>query len=460
VHVIERLWRLARQPISRRRLFQGAAALLGAGVVAKWLVDEPASESALVDMKSHGGNWTPSSGTLIDVREFKKTMTVESLNDSAEEYFASIKNWDSLLAKPLSQVEDAPALLSNFAQVLNGLQLLPGMSVLDFGAGSGWASRWLTQLGMEAIALDVSRTALKIGQALYQRQPVIGKQPPPRFLHFDGRRIELPDASVDRILCLDTFHHLLNPDEVLREMSRILKPGGIAGFSEPGPRHSSSFQSQFEMRNFKVLEDDVDMGRIWSSARQAGFTRLRLAVFAPHTFLLSLSEFEEYLKGGSANAQFAEVTRARMADARLFFLQKGLLAAAPDSRGRTGLAAKLEVRVAATEVKAGTPLSAQVVVTNSGRATWLPRSAGRGAVLLGCHLLDASGRTLTQGYFRHALTPGDGRPIAPGETVTLDIRMPSPGKGSYLLDWDLVAESVAWFSSIGLAPVRVKLEVN
>jgi len=460
MRVIERLWRLAKQPISRRRLFQGAAALLGAGLAAKWLVDETSDVGSLVGMKSHGGDWTPAAGVLIDVQEFKKTMTVEALNETAEQYFASAKNWDYFLAKPLASAEGAPALLNNFAHLLNGLQLVPGMSVLDFGAGSCWATRWLTQMGMEAIALDVSQTALRIGQELYARQPVIGNRPSPRFLLFDGRRIELPDASVDRILCLDTFHHLLNPDEVLREMSRILKPGGIAGFSEPGPRHSRSFQSQFEMRNFKVLEDDIDIGQIWSSARQAGFSRLRLGVFAPHTYLLSLSEFEDYLAGGQPNERFAESTRARMQDIRLFFLQKGIPAAVLDSRSRAGLAAKLEVTVAATTVKEGAALTARVVVTNSGRATWLPRSSTRGGVLLGCHLLDASGHMLNLDYFRHALTPGDGRPIAPGETVTLDISMPLPGKGSYILDWDLVSESVSWFSSIGLTPVRVKIEVT
>jgi SAM-dependent methyltransferase len=429
-------------------------------LAAKWLMDESSDAGSLVSMKSHGGNWTPATGTLIDVREFKKGMTVEALNETAEQYFASVKDWDAAITKPLRSVEEAPALLSNFAHVLNGLQLVPGMSVLDFGAGSCWASRWLTQLGMEVIALDVSRTALKMGEALYARQPVIGQRPPPRFLHFDGHRIDLPDASVDRIVCLDTFHHLLNPDEVLRELSRILKPGGIAGFSEPGPRHSSSFQSQFEMRNFKVLEDDVDIARIWSSASATGFTRLRLAVFAPHTLLLSLPEFEEYLKGGKSNERFAEATRAHMENARLFFLHKGPLTAALDSRKREGLAAKLEVKLASTTLKEGAPLAAQVVVTNSGRATWLPRSSGRGAVLLGCHLLDASGRMLKLDYFRHPLTPGDGRPIAPGETVTVDISVPLPGKGSYLLDWDMVSESVGWFSTIGLVPVRVQIEVS
>ena len=102
--------------------------------------------------------------------------------------------------------------------------------MLDFGAGSCWASRWLSQLGMEVIALDVSKTALKIGEELYVRLPVIGESPRHRFLVSDGHRIDLADDSLDRIVCLDTFHHLLNPDEILREMYRVLRPGGIAGF--------------------------------------------------------------------------------------------------------------------------------------------------------------------------------------------------------------------------------------
>jgi 2-polyprenyl-3-methyl-5-hydroxy-6-metoxy-1,4-benzoquinol methylase len=438
------------------------AALVASGFAAKWVVDEFAAsgEGSVVSMKSHGGNWTPATGAPIAVSEFKKTMTVEELNKSAEHYFASRKEWDPWLTKPLHQVEDTPALLSHFAQVLNGLQLLPGMSVLDFGAGSCWASRWLTQLGMEVTALDVSETALKIGQALYARQPVIGEKPPPRFLLFDGYRIELPDASVDRILCLDTFHHLLNPDQVLGEMSRILKPGGIAGFSEPGPRHSRSFQSQFEMRNFKVLEDDVDVRQIWATAREVGFARLRLGVFAPYTLLLSLPEFEDYLDGGSPNQTFANIARARMQDHRLFFLYKSVQGSTLDSRSRQGLEAKLEVKVLSATVREGAPLTFQVIVTNQGRATWLPRGSKHGAVFLAAHLLDASGNMLNYAFFRHPLTPGEGRAIPPGETVRFDMRMPSPAKGAYILEFDLLSESVTWFSIGGTQVVRVSIEVT
>jgi 2-polyprenyl-3-methyl-5-hydroxy-6-metoxy-1,4-benzoquinol methylase len=328
---MNKLWRLAQTRLSRRALFTGAAAVVASGFAGKWLVDKFASPDAGTPQ---GGNLAPTGPSFVDARELKRTMSVEQLNATAEQYFARANNWDFFLAKPLNQIEDAPALLNNVAHLLKGLQMLPGMSVLDFGAGSCWLSRWLTQMGMEVIALDVSATALKIGQALYARLPIIGEKPPPRFLHFDGHRIELADASVDRILCLDVFHHLPNPDEVLAEMSRILKPGGIAGFSEPGPNHSRSPGAQFEMRYFKVLEDDVEIHRIWDSARQAGFTRLRLAVVSSQPFMLTLPDFEDYLSGGKPNERFAEITRSEMQERRMFFLQKSSQPPVSDSRSR------------------------------------------------------------------------------------------------------------------------------
>jgi hypothetical protein len=313
---------------------------------------------------------------------------------------------------------------------------------------------------MEAIALDVSQTALKMGRELYARQPVIGARPAPRFLHFDGHRIDLPDASVDRILVLDVFHHLLNPDEVLREMSRILKPGGIAGFSEPGPRHSRTPGAQFEMRNYKVLEDDVDIHRIWESAQQAGFQRLRIAVLNAQSLLLGLSDFDDYLQGGWANRHFADMTWTEMQDRRLFFLYRTAQPPTYDSRGRIGIEAKLEVSMPGS-AKAGEPLSAQATVTNSGRATWLPHSAPSGAVWLYVSLHDASG-TMTNGVFaRQPLTPGQGRAIGPGETVKLEVRMPPLAKGNYVLEFDMAGAATGSFAYIGgVEPVRASIRVQ
>src|SRR5205823_4795404 len=129
------------------------------------------------------------------------------------------------------------------------------------------------------VAVDVSPTALRIGQELYARHPPFGDKPAPQFLLFNGRRLELPDQSIDRVICLDSFHHVPNPKEVLSELGRVLLDGGVAGFAEPGPEHSRDAQSQYEMRTHGVIENDIDMREIWAVARDAGFSDLKLAAF-------------------------------------------------------------------------------------------------------------------------------------------------------------------------------------
>lgn len=44
--------------------------------------------------------------------------------------------------------------------------------------------------------------------------------------------IDLPDASVDLVLCHQTFHHLPDQEQAIREFYRILKPGGHLLFAE------------------------------------------------------------------------------------------------------------------------------------------------------------------------------------------------------------------------------------
>lgn len=397
---------------------------------------------------------------FIDVKDLMKKLTVEELCQTAEDYYATRENRELFLSKPFGLIDETPNLLASFARVMKTLRLLSGMTVLDFGAGTCWASRWLTQLGIRVIALEVSRTALKIGRELYARQPVFGDKPTPRFLLFNGHRIDLPDANVDRVMCLDTFHHIPNPDEVLAELSRVLKEGGIAGFSEPGPNHSRTIQSQYEMRQFKVLENDVDIRQIWFSAKRAGFARMELDVFFDEPFHLSLPEFEDFTNRGSSGELFLRLTRIFMLDRRVFYLYKQGKPPAPDSRLRTGLRADLKVTLASNKVRQGTPLVAQVTVTNTSKEVWQPKSVGLGGVLLGCHLLDPNGKVLAYEYFTHPLTPGEGRPILPGETLQFRVRMPSPARGHYILEFDLVSWLVTWFGMNGSPTVRIPVEVG
>ena len=62
---------------------------------------------------------------------------LEAWNAAAEDYFASLTAWDHHLAKPFSVMEETPTLLGSVAVLLQALRLTPGMTVLEFGAGTG-----------------------------------------------------------------------------------------------------------------------------------------------------------------------------------------------------------------------------------------------------------------------------------------------------------------------------------
>lgn len=411
----------------------------------KWsgTVTVPAAEE---DRAAEPSTTPPGQTELIDVKKLIAGTSIEELNRTAEAYFSSLENWDHHLAKPFARVEDTPQLLISLGTVLQGLNLTPGMTVLEFGAGTGWLSRFLTQLGCRMILLDVAPTALEIAKDLYRRQPPIGDHLEPQFLVFDGRRIDLPDASVDRILCFDSFHHAPNPNDVLREFGRVLRPRGIAAFAEPGPRHSTTPQSQYEMRTYGVVEADIDIHALWDTAqKRLGFADLKLAAFNVPPFHVTLAEYDDLLASGVTFGRWAEQTRTFLNDARTFFLTKAGTEQA-DSRRAEGLRAAIEARLDGAKV--------HVTVRNTGKTRWLESHEPYGGVALGAHLYDASGHLVDLDYAR-AVIP---KALEPGDEVTFDFDLPPLQPGRWIVELDCVAERVAWFAQVGSTPARLEIE--
>jgi len=393
----------------------------------------------------------------IDVKDLIASTSIEELNAAAEQYFSSLTNWDHHLAKPFSGVDEAPWLLTHFTVVLEALRLKPGLTVLEFGAGTGWASRFLTQLGCRVILLDVSATALRIAQELYARVPVIGDQPAPEFLVFDGQRIDLPDVSVDRVMCLHAFHHVPNPAEMIAEFGRILRPGGRAAFAEPGPTHSRAAQSQFEMRSYRVVENDVDVHELWRIARGCGFADLQMMVFHGLPFHVSLDRFEDFLRGGETCAEWVADARVFLRNIRNFVLvKKGTERS--DSRSSAGLSCEIDARLG-EPAREGSPIAVRVIATNVGEAIWLPRTADIGGVSLGFHVFDESGALLRTEVLSNALKEGF-HEVAPGEMATLTVALPPLPSGRYVVEIDCVADRVGWFAQLGSRPARVEVDVK
>ena len=232
----------------------------------------------------------------IAVADIMARFTPDEHLARADAYFVREDEEASLFRRPFQSPADSQPRLAGISTVLQLLDLPEGARVLDFGCGTGWLARVLATMGAEVIATDVSSNVLELGRRFLARDP-LADELRVEFRRFDGRRLPADDASMDRVVSFDAFHHVLDQAATLAEMARVLKPGGIAVFHEPGPQHSGTSDAQYEMANFAVIENDIDVHAIWANAQGCGFTDIRMALPALKAPVVRLSDFDRIAAG-------------------------------------------------------------------------------------------------------------------------------------------------------------------
>jgi len=422
------------------------------------LLDSPEREERIRagDVRQETARVAAADASLIDPRDVMRRYSVEELNETADEYYRVMQDPELTLRKPFQSVNETSEMLENLGALFGGLHLGQAMTVLDFGAGTCWLSRLIAKLHCAVICCDPSAAALDIGRRFFEEHPPLARELLSRqFLLFDGHALQLADESVDRIVCFDAFHHVPNQAEVLRELGRVLRPGGIAGFSEPGRYHSRAPQSQYDMRNHRVLENDIDLNEIFSLASPAGFTQLK--VRAMNDLVITLGQYNALFDSSAASLELRSAAWQRMHDTMLnrtvFFLHKGELR--PDSRGHDGLAHRMSVQPEAVSSSQGDPVTLTFTITNTGTAHWLHQGPHIfGLVRLACHLYDEHGALVNLDHFRSELPQS----VTPGETIRMTVTVPVPDRLPCSFGFDLVAEGVRWFEKEGSTPVYVSID--
>jgi ubiquinone/menaquinone biosynthesis C-methylase UbiE len=105
----------------------------------------------------------------------------------------------------------------------------PGGKVLDVGCGPGPMAESIVNLGCSFWGVDPSQRMLEICYDKY------GGDERMQFVQGDATRLDLPDCFFDAVLCMGVIDCVSDIPGAVREMVRVLKPGGtlITTFTNP-----------------------------------------------------------------------------------------------------------------------------------------------------------------------------------------------------------------------------------
>jgi ubiquinone/menaquinone biosynthesis C-methylase UbiE len=163
----------------------------------------------------------------------------------------------------------------NIIRILQRIGIKTGLSVLDFGCGSGTYTIPVAKIvGKQGrvYALDKDKNAL---DSLIKKAQLDRLKNIRRIATSGELRIELPDESVDVSLLFDVFHHYYFPqiDDRKRLMDEIYRITKINGFVSVWPKHmESEVRDEIEDANFYLEKEyfgtlihdnrDIEKGKV------------------------------------------------------------------------------------------------------------------------------------------------------------------------------------------------------
>lgn len=112
-------------------------------------------------------------------------------------------------------------------------EVRPGEIMVDVGCGRG--RHTLTEKIHGATILSIDMDDEPLGKLKYKINNGYGNNSGNKVhvLKGDALQLPLPDESVDKVVCSEVLEHINEVEECLRELNRVLKPGGGLAVSVP-----------------------------------------------------------------------------------------------------------------------------------------------------------------------------------------------------------------------------------
>jgi ubiquinone/menaquinone biosynthesis C-methylase UbiE len=164
-----------------------------------------------------------------------------------------------------------------------------GKTAADIGAGTGFLTEALLKRGLKVVAIDHSSEML---------QQVVRKFADAERLEVrlgGSAQLPLPEKSVDYAFANMYLHHVESPAEAIREMTRILKPGGVMVITDLRAHNFEFLKTEQHDRWLGFEFDDIrrwfveaglrdvsvsEIGQNCTSTSNCGSERAAISIFA------------------------------------------------------------------------------------------------------------------------------------------------------------------------------------
>jgi tRNA (mo5U34)-methyltransferase len=319
---------------------------------------------------------------------------------------------------------------------------LSGKTLLDVGCNAGFYSFEAKRRGARRV-LGVDGQRQHVRQGLFVRKAL--------GLDVEFRRINVYELNTrtvgqfDITLALGLLYHLKHPILALENLYQVTKELLIIETAiMPPERTPESFvhplgEKQMLLHPLAFVENPA-------GAKEQVFNWFLPGVEALQALLRSIG-FDEVEVMETKNERAIVVCRKT----------PGVKSTKADLKN---FVAKLKLEEGPRTCLASSELTFRVRVENVGLATWPATgesSAEKGVVSLGAHLLMADEEEVDWDYGRAPLPS----PLEPGGIVNIVFKVGAPPiPGKYIVEFDMVAEHIAWFEDHGSGTLRHELIVE
>ena len=133
---------------------------------------------------------------------------------------AASRRWFDRRARGYERGWDSGWLAGMQREALGALQLTPPDRFLDVGCGPGAALRDAAPTVTRAVGIDLSPEMIVRASAKVRDLDNV------ELCVADSEHLPFGDATFTVVLCSTSFHHYPDPGAAVREMARVLEPGG------------------------------------------------------------------------------------------------------------------------------------------------------------------------------------------------------------------------------------------